>query len=96
MDYDREKALYDKGLVSGDEYDQRRKAYQQAQEEVRAANDNLEVVTNGVSSQNAKTSSTLVRSTIGGLVLDVPVKVAIQSSSRTRSTTALPSPLWPI
>ncbi|MDT3388925.1 MAG: efflux RND transporter periplasmic adaptor subunit [Bacteroidota bacterium] len=75
VDYDRVKALYDKGLISGDEFDQKRKAYHQAQEEVRASNDNLEVVRNGVSSQNAQTSSTLVRSTISGLILDVPVKI---------------------
>lgn len=75
IDYEREKILYDKGLVSGDEYDQKRKAYHEAQEEVRAAKDNLEVVRDGVSSQNANTSSTLIRSTISGLILDVPVKV---------------------
>ncbi|MGI6242057.1 MAG: efflux RND transporter periplasmic adaptor subunit [Prevotella sp.] len=75
VDYERQKTLYDKGLISGDEYDQRRKAYLQAQEEERAANDNLEVVRDGVSSQNASTSSTLIRSTISGLILDVPVKV---------------------
>ena len=75
VDYTREKMLYDKGLVSGDEYDQKRKAWQQAAEELRAANDNLEVVRDGVSAQNASTSSTLIRSTISGLILDVPVKV---------------------
>lgn len=75
IDYDREKILFDKGLVSGDEYDQKRKAYQQAREETRASTDNLEVVRDGVSTQNASTSSTLIRSTISGLILDVPVKV---------------------
>lgn len=75
VDYERVKVLFDKGLISGDEYDQKHKAYKQAQEEVRAANDNLEVVRDGVSSQNANTSSTLIRSTISGLILDVPVKV---------------------
>lgn len=75
VDYEREKTLYDKGLVSGDEYDQKLKAYNQAREETRAANDNLEVVRDGVSAQNASTSSTLIRSTISGLILDVPVKV---------------------
>lgn len=75
VDYTREKMLYDKGLVSGDEYDQKRKAWQQAAEELRAANDNLEVVRDGVSAQNASTSSTLIRSTISGLILDIPVKV---------------------
>ena len=74
-DYDRMKTLYNKGLVSGDEYDQKRKALQQADEEVRAANENLEVVRDGVSAENASTSSTLIRSTVSGLILDVPVKV---------------------
>ena len=75
VDYEREKNLYDKGLVSGDEYDKLRQAYRQAQEEVAAAQDNLEVVRDGVSKSNANTSSTLIRSTISGLILDVPVKV---------------------
>ena len=35
----------------------------------------LEVVRDGVSRSNAKSSSTLVRSTITGLILDIPVKV---------------------
>ena len=75
VDYDRQKTLYDKGLIAGNDYDQVRKAYLQAKEEVRAANDNLQVVRDGVSAQNANTSSTLIRSTISGLILDVPVKV---------------------
>ena len=75
IDYDRMNTLYNKGLVSGDEYDQKRKALQQADEEVRAANENLEVVRDGVSAENASTSSTLIRSTVSGLILDIPVKV---------------------
>ena len=75
VDYQREKTLFDKGLVAGSEYDQKRQAYQQAQEEVRSANNNLEVVRDGVAAENASTSSTMIRSTISGLVLDVPVKV---------------------
>ena len=73
--YQREKALFDKGLVSADEFDKVRQAYNQAREERQAASDNLEVVRDGVSSGNANTSSTLIRSTISGLILDVPVKV---------------------
>ncbi|MFC2474545.1 MAG: efflux RND transporter periplasmic adaptor subunit [Prevotella sp.] len=75
VDYQREKTLFDKGLVAGSEYDQKRQAYQQAQEEVRSANNNLEVVRDGVAAENASTSSTMIRSTISGLILDVPVKV---------------------
>lgn len=74
-DYEREKTLYDKGLVSADEYDKIAQAWRQAREEVAAAQDNLEVVRNGVSRSNASESSTLIRSTVTGLILDVPVKV---------------------
>lgn len=74
-DYEREKVLYNKGLVSADEYDKIAQAYRQAKEEVAAAEDNLQVVRDGVSKSNASASSTLVRSTITGVILDIPVKV---------------------
>lgn len=74
-DYDREKTLFDKGLVAADEYDKIAQALRQAREEVNAAQDNLEVVRDGVSKSNASASSTLIRSTITGLILDIPVKV---------------------
>lgn len=75
VDYDREKVLFDKGLVSADEYDKIRQTLRQSNEEVKAAVDNLEVVRDGVSRSNANSSSTLIRSTISGLILDIPVKV---------------------
>ena len=62
-------------LVSAEEYDNVRQALDQAHEEKTAAIDALEVVRDGVSSSNASASSTLIRSTISGLILDVPVKV---------------------
>lgn len=74
-DYDREKTLFDKGLVAANEYDKIAQALRQAREEVDAAQDNLEVVRDGVSKSNASASSTLIRSTITGLILDIPVKV---------------------
>lgn len=74
-DYEREKVLFDKELVSADEYDKIHQAYNQAREERSAAQDNLEVVRDGVSSNNANASSTLVRSTVTGVILDIPVKV---------------------
>ena len=74
-DFEREKALFDKGLVSADEYDKIAQALRQAREESAAAQDNLEVVRDGVSNTNASASSTLIRSTVTGLILDIPVKV---------------------
>lgn len=75
VDHEREKMLFDKGLVSADEYDKVHQALKQAQEEKKAATDNLQVVRDGVSASNASASSTLIRSTISGVILDIPVKV---------------------
>ena len=82
--YNREKALYDKELVSADEYEKVLQAYNQAKEELAGAKEALEIIRDGVSSANASGSSTLVRSTISGLILDVPVKVG---NSVTQSNT---------
>lgn len=89
-DYNRQKALYDKGLVSAEEYEKVLQAYNQAQEERAAAKEALEVIRDGVSSSNAGSSSTLIRSTITGLILDIPVKVGnsvIQANTMNDGTT---------
>lgn len=75
VDFDREERLYRQRLVSEEEYDKQKQALSQAREEMAAAQDALEVVRDGVSKSNANASSTLIRSTISGLILDVPVKV---------------------
>ena len=50
-------------------------AVRQAREETQAAADNLQIVKEGITQNSAAYSSTLIRSTIDGLILDVPVKV---------------------
>ena len=75
VDFGREENLYKQKLVSADEYDKTKKALDQAKHEKIAAEDNLQVVRDGVSKSNASASSTLVRSTISGVILDIPVKV---------------------
>jgi len=75
VDYDREKNLFDQKLVSADEFDKVSQQLRQAKEELAAAQDALQVVRDGVSSSNASASSTLIRSTISGVILDIPVKV---------------------
>ncbi|MEE1287520.1 MAG: efflux RND transporter periplasmic adaptor subunit [Bacteroidaceae bacterium] len=74
-DYERYQRLFDKELVSASEYEKICQQYRQAQEEKVAADDALLVVSEGISRSNANASSTLIRSTISGLILDVPVKV---------------------
>ena len=82
--YDREKSLFDQSLVSADEYERVLQALEQAKEELASAQESLEIVRDGVSSSNAQGSSTLIRSTISGLILDIPVKVG---NSVTQSNT---------
>ena len=75
VNYDREKKLFDQQLVSAEEFEKVAQALKQAQEEHSIAKETLEIVRDGVSSANKSGSTTLIRSTISGLILDVPVKV---------------------
>ena len=75
VNFNREESLYNQKLVSADEYDKVKHSLQQAKQEKVAAIDALQVVRDGVSQANAKASSTLIRSTISGVILDIPVKV---------------------
>lgn len=88
--FDREKALYEKNLISAEEYEKTEQALSQAKEEYAASQESLEVIRDGVSSKNATSSSTLIRSTITGLILDIPVKVGnsvIQANTLNDGTT---------
>lgn len=75
VDYERQKILYDKGLISANDYEKVRQSYNQAREEASIAQEQLELTRDGVSASNASSSNTLVRSTISGIILDIPVKV---------------------
>ena len=88
--FEREKALYEKNLISAEEYEKVEQALNQAKEEYAASQESLEVIRDGVSSKNATSSSTLIRSTITGLILDIPVKVGnsvIQANTLNDGTT---------
>jgi HlyD family secretion protein len=73
--YDREKKLFDQQLVSAEAFEQVSQQLKQAKEEYNAAVESLEIIRDGVSSSNKSGSSTLVRSSVAGLILDIPVKV---------------------
>ena len=75
VDFGRVENLHNQKLISDDEYDKARQQLRQAQEEKSASVDALQVVRDGVSQSNANASSTLIRSTISGVILDIPVKV---------------------
>jgi HlyD family secretion protein len=74
MDYDRNKKLADEKVISEAEFQQFQIARRQAQEELNAAEDALAIIKEGVSKKSASSSNTLIRSTVNGMILDVPVE----------------------
>jgi len=88
--YERNKALYEKKIISREEFETSETSWKQARREVEAANDAYMIVRDGVSKYNASESNTMVRATIDGLILDVPVKVGssvIQANTFNDGTT---------
>jgi len=75
IDYERNKKLYDEGVISYATYQPFELAKKSAENELEAAEDNLQIVKEGASKRNTNTANTLVRSTIDGMVLDVPVEI---------------------
>lgn len=83
-------ALHAKGVVSDEEAEQSRTKLSQAEEELQNAQENLEIVQNGITSRYKELSNTQIRSTIDGMILDVPIKVGnsvIQSNTFNDGTT---------
>ena len=73
-DFNRVKKLYGDQLVSKEEYEKSEVNLKQSKEELQAAQDALEIIKEGITKNSASFSSTMIRSTIDGLILDVPVK----------------------
>lgn len=88
--YDRDKGLYENKVISREEFEKTELQYKNDKEELKAAKDNLGLVRDGISSDKSQFSNTLVRSTITGTILDIPVKVGnsvIQSNNFNDGTT---------
>lgn len=74
QDYDRNQALLEQGVISPADFLPVETARRNAQEELNAAQENLAIVREGASKRAGKASLTNVRSTIDGMILDVPIK----------------------
>ena len=74
-DFQRMEKLYNEKVVSAEDYEKSLVALKQAKSEMTNSKDALNIVREGVSLSNAKMSTTLIRSTVDGLILDIPVKV---------------------
>lgn len=90
LKHERNKMLYDRKIISREEFENSETALSKAEADLSAARDAVGIVKQGVSKYNASEANTQVRATITGLVLDVPVKVGtsvIQANTFNDGTT---------
>lgn len=74
-DAKRSQALFESGVVSKAENEQMQNNLSQARESLLAASSQVDVITQGVSKRSGGANNTVVRSTMDGIVLNVPVKI---------------------
>jgi HlyD family secretion protein len=74
QEYNRQKELFDKDVIPLAEFQKTELSYREAVEEVKAAENNLQLIKEGQTKESGSATNTLIRSTIEGMILDVPVK----------------------
>lgn len=79
--YNRQKALFEKGVISANDFDvinntylQAKQSVEQARISLNAARQNYDIIKTGTTSGLGNAAQTLVRATVSGMVLDVPIK----------------------
>ena len=88
--YERDGLLYKGDVISREEYEKIQLQYRNDKEELKSAQDNLSLVRDGLTASTASSSNTLIRATVSGTILDVPIKVGnsvIQSNNFNDGTT---------
>ena len=89
-EYERQKRLYERGVIALLEMEKAQADYDKSTEELENAKANLDIIRDGISRKMAQQSNTQIRSTIDGTILDIPVKVGnsvIQSNTFNDGTT---------
>ena len=72
--YDRQKSLFERGVISANDFDMAETTYKQAVQTYNSTLQNAEIIRTGTTSGMSNIAQTLIRSTVSGMVLDVPVK----------------------
>lgn len=88
--FQRQKTLFEKGVISANDFDAAQLAYKQAKQNYVASKQGFDIVKTGTTSGLGNYANTLIRSTVNGMVLDVPVKVGnqvIESNNFNEGTT---------
>ena len=90
IEFNRQQELFNSGVISKQEFETAEMNYQNAKEELSSTQDYLQLKVEGVTKSMTGTSNTSIRSTIDGMVLDIPVKEGnsvIKSNSFNDGTT---------
>lgn len=88
--YERQKALFEKGVIAANAFDQAEVAYRQAEQNLLAAKQTFDIVKTGTTSGIGSAANTDIRATVPGMILEVPVKVGnqvIESNNFNEGTT---------
>jgi len=88
--YERQQGLFVKGVISKEEMERSEVSYKQSEQSYNAAMQNYDIVKTGSTKGQGKSANTLIRSTVSGMVLDMPVEVGnqvIQSNNFNEGTT---------
>lgn len=88
--YKRDEQLFGQGVIAQEDYELSKANYLKAKEERDNAQSALEIIRDGIAKNSKVASTTQIRSTITGMILDVPVKVGnsvIQSNNFNDGTT---------
>jgi HlyD family secretion protein len=90
QNFDRNGKLYKSGIIAKAEYQQFKLNFESAKEELEAAKGNLQIIREGATKKAGRTANTLIRSTVEGTVLDVPIEEGnsvIESNNFNEGTT---------
>tara|TARA_R110001583_G_scaffold6491_4_gene32773 strand:- start:11601 stop:12710 length:1110 start_codon:yes stop_codon:yes gene_type:complete len=88
--YNRQKGLFNKGVISRQDLERAEVSFDQAKQSYKAVSQNYDIVKTGSSSGLGNSANTLIRSTVSGMVLEMPVEVGnqvIESNNFNEGTT---------
>ncbi len=88
--FERQSELFSKGVVSKVDMERAQVTYDQAKQAYSAANKRYDIVQTGTTSGLSNAANTLIRATVSGMVLEVPVEVGnqvIESNNFNEGTT---------
>lgn len=89
IEYDRNKSLFDKGVISSQDFNSLQLQYDQAQQELQNARADYQIIRRG-SAGGSSTANTNIRATVDGTILEIPVEEGdqvIQSNNFNDGTT---------